>query len=62
MNAHVISLDVRMVEVESGATIWSAVVNTGGPGFFAKFLGTGEQTRGSAVRKAVRKSISTLVQ
>ena len=61
-SAHAVSLDVRMVEVETGATIWSAVVNTGGPGFFARLFGTGEQTRGAAVRKAVRKSIGTLVR
>lgn len=59
---HVISLDARMVDVTSGATIWSAVVNTGGPGFFARLVGTGEQSRGTAVRKAVRKSIATLIQ
>lgn len=62
MNAHIISLDVRMVDTETGTTIWSAVVNTGGPGLFSRIFGTGDQSRGTAVRMAVRKAIATLVK
>jgi TolB-like protein len=62
VGGHTVSLDVRMVEVATGSTIWSAVVNTGGPGFFARLFGAGDQTRGTAVRTAVRKAISTLVK
>ena len=61
-SAHAISIDVRMVDTENGATVWSAVVNTGGPGLFGRLFGTGEQSRSAAVRKAVRKAISTLVK
>jgi polysaccharide biosynthesis protein PelC len=62
MSSQVISLNIRLVSVESGSTIWSSVVNTGGPGFFSRLFGVGEQTRGSAVRKSVRKSLHSLVR
>ena len=62
LTSHVISLDVRMVSVETGDTIWAATVNTSGPGFFSRLFGFGEQTRGNATRKAVRKAIRTLVR
>jgi hypothetical protein len=62
LNAHIISLDVRMVDTETGTTIWSAVVTTGGPSLFSRIFGTGDQSRGTAVRKAVRKAIATLVK
>jgi polysaccharide biosynthesis protein PelC len=60
--SHMISLDARMVSVETGTTVWSAAVNSGGPGFFARLFGVGEQSRGSAVRKTVHKAIKTLVK
>ncbi len=62
VNGHIISLNVRMVEVTNGSTVWSAVVNSGGPGFFARLFGAGDQSRGTAVRNAVRKAISTLIK
>lgn len=62
MTSHVISLDIRMVSVETGGTIWSSTINTSGPGFFARLFGLGEQTRGNAARKGVQKLIKTLVQ
>jgi TolB-like protein len=62
LTSHVISLDVRMVSVETGATVWASTINTSGPGFFTRLFGVGEQTRGNAARKAVRKLIKTLFQ
>ena len=62
VNTHVISLDLRMVDTETGTTIWSAVVNTGGPGLVSRIFGTGDPSRGAAVRKAVRKAIRSLVR
>ena len=61
-SAHVLSLDLRMVETENGSTIWSSVVNTGGPGLFARLFGAGDQSRGSAVRKAARTAVHSLVK
>jgi TolB-like protein len=62
LTSHVISLDVRMVSVETGSTVWSSTVNTSGPGFFARLFGFGEQTRGDAIQKATRKLIRTLIR
>jgi curli biogenesis system outer membrane secretion channel CsgG len=62
MTSHVVSLDVRMVSVEMGVTVWSATVSTAGPGFFPRLFGFGEQTRGTAARKAARKVIKTLIR
>jgi TolB-like protein len=62
LNSQVVSLDTRLVSVETGSTVWSAAVNTGGPGFFARMLGVGEQTRGNAAHAAVKKAIKTLVR
>ena len=62
LSSHVISMDVRLVSVETGTTVWSAAVNSGGPGFFARLLGLGEQTRGNAIRSAVKKSVKSLVK
>jgi hypothetical protein len=62
MSSQVISLDARMVSIETGATVWSSVVASSGPGFFSRMFGVGEQTRGAAVRKIVKKVIKTLVK
>ncbi len=62
LSTHVVSLDIRMVNVETGSTVWSSVVNTGGPGFLSRLMGTGEQTRGKVVRTAIRRAIKTLVK
>ena len=62
LSSHVVSLNVRLVSVETGSTVWSASVNSGSPGFFSRIFGIGEQTRGSSVYKAVHKAIHTLVK
>jgi hypothetical protein len=60
--SHILSLTVRMVGTETGSTVWSAVVNTKGPGFFARMFGVGERTRSEAVRLAVEKAVKSLVK
>jgi len=60
-SSHVVSLNARMVDCESGNTVWSAAVSTGGPGSFARLMGVGESTRGDAVRKAVRQLVKSLL-
>jgi TolB-like protein len=62
LNTNVISLNVRMVSPETGATIWSSSVSTEGPGFFSRLFGLGEKSRGTVTRGAVRKAIRSLVQ
>ena len=62
VSTHVVSISARMVNAETGSTVWSSSVNTGGPGFFARLFGFGEKTRGSAERGAVQKLIGSLVR
>jgi TolB-like protein len=62
ISTHVISISARMVNTETGSTVWSSSVNTGGPGFFARLFGLGDRTRGSAARGAVQKLIGSLVR
>lgn len=60
--SHVVSISARMVNSETGSTVWSSSVNTSGPGVFARLFGVGETTRGNASRNAVQKLIGTLVR
>lgn len=62
MSTHVVSIDARMVNTETGSTVWSSSVNTSGPGVFARLMGIGEKTRGNASRGAVQKLIGSLVR
>jgi polysaccharide biosynthesis protein PelC len=62
VSSHVMSLDCRMVGVDTGMTVWSSAVNSDGPGFFSRLFGFGEQTRGTSVRKTVKRAIRTLVK
>jgi len=61
-SSHVVSISARMVNTETGSTVWSSSVNTSGPGFVARLFGVGETTSGSASRSAVQKLIGTLVR
>lgn len=62
LSTHVVSISARMVNAETGSTVWSSSVNTTGPGFFARLFGVGEATRGTAARSAVQKLIGSLVR
>jgi TolB-like protein len=62
LNTHVVGIDARMVNAETGSTVWSSSVNTSGPGAFARLFGVGERTRSNAARNAVQKLISSLVR
>jgi len=59
--AHTVTLDIRMVDTESGVTVWSATNTTGGKGFFSSLLGTGEKSQSEVIRKCVRKTLNTLI-
>jgi hypothetical protein len=57
----VVSLNARMVDCETGNTVWSSAVSIGGPGTFSRMMGVGEVTRSEAVQRAVRKLIKSLI-
>lgn len=52
----------RMVETETGQTVWSATNTEGGRGFWASLFGTGNKSEAETSRKCVRRLIRTLVK
>ncbi len=60
-SSHVVSIDARMVDCQTGTTVWSAAVSVGGPGPVARTFGAGDNSRGDAVHKAVRKLVKLLL-
>ena len=57
-----VTIDARLVETETGQTIWSATNTEGGRGFLASLLGTGDKSDAEIARKCVRHIINTLVK
>lgn len=58
----VVTLDVHMVEVETGVTVWAATHTEKGTRFGSRFLGTGGEPLSATTRECVRKVIRTLVR
>lgn len=57
----VVTLDLHMLETESGATVWAATQTEKGGGAAAKLLGTGGEAISETTRRCVRRLIRTLV-
>lgn len=57
----VVSMDLHMVESETGATVWAATHTERASGAGAKFLGTGTEPISETTRKAVRTLVDELV-
>lgn len=57
----VVSLDVHMVEAETGATVWAATATEKGGGFGARVLGTSAEPIAETTRTAVRQVLRTLL-
>ena len=58
----VVTLDVRMVEAESGVTVWAATDTEKGSGVGTQVLGTGGEPISTTTRRCVQKIIKTLVR
>lgn len=58
----VVGLDVRMVEVETGAVVWAATTTVKGDSFAARILGTSGEPISVTTRRAVRQVLRTLVE
>ncbi len=58
----VVTLDVHMLETETGAAVWAATHSEKGGGMSAKWLGTGAEPIAETTRRCVQKLIQTLVQ
>lgn len=58
----VVTIDMRMVEAETGATVWAATHSEKGGSVSAKVLGTGGQPMAETTRECVRQVLSTLIE
>jgi polysaccharide biosynthesis protein PelC len=60
-NTSIVTLNTRLVETETGETIWSATHSESGGGFWSSLFGTRERSRSEVTRDCVSKSIKTLI-
>lgn len=56
-----VTLVVRMVDTESGETVWSTTHTSGGKGFFASLFGTGDKSQSEVIRDCVEGVLNTLI-
>lgn len=56
-----VTLTTRLVETETGVTVWSATTTEGGRGFWSSLFGTATPSHAEVMRQCVRTSIGTLV-
>ncbi len=59
---NIVTLVVRLVEVEKGTTIWSATYSSGKRGFWASLFGGGGKTQSEAIRDCVDGILKTLIK
>ncbi len=57
-----VTLDVHMVETETGAAVWAATHTERGSGVGARLLGTGAEPIAQTTRRCVRRIVRTLVR
>lgn len=60
VSAPVVSLSLRMIEVDSGAIVWSVSNTAGGISTTMRLFGIGSSTMSEVTRTAVRQSLDTL--
>ncbi len=60
MNA-VVTMVVRLVETETGATIWSATHTQSGKGFWNSIFGGRDKSMSEITRRCVKKIVRTLI-
>lgn len=58
----VVTLDVHMLETETGRSVWAATHTEKGSGAASKFLGTGAEPISETTRRCVRVLVGTLVE
>lgn len=58
----VVTLDVHMVETETGASVWAATHTEKGGSLGAKVLGTGGAPLSETTRRCVRNLLKTLIE
>lgn len=58
----VVTIDLHMIEVETGATVWAATHTEKGGSAATALIGTGQDAISETTRKCIRKLISTLLE
>jgi polysaccharide biosynthesis protein PelC len=58
----VVTLDLRMLETETGSAVWAATHTEKGGGLGARFLGTGAEPISETTRRCVRRTLATLLK
>jgi len=58
----VVTLDVHLVETETGSAVWAATHTEKGAGLGAKLLGVGTEPISETTRRCVREIVRTLVK
>jgi hypothetical protein len=58
----VVTLDLHLVETESGHPVWAATESVRGAGMSAKLLGTGGEPISETTRRCVRRLVRRLVR
>ena len=58
----VVTIDVHMVEVETGTSVWAATHTEKGAGFGARFFGTGSEPISETTRRCVKQLVKELVR
>jgi hypothetical protein len=58
----VVTLDVHMLETETGVPVWAVTNTERGSGFGAKVLGTGAEPISATTRRCVQGIVATLVK
>ncbi|MCP3956667.1 MAG: hypothetical protein GY719_02325 [bacterium] len=58
----VVTLDVHMLETETGAAVWATTHSQKGAGLSAKLLGTGAEPIAETTRRCVQAVVASLVQ
>jgi curli biogenesis system outer membrane secretion channel CsgG len=56
-----VAMVVRLVETETGETVWSATAAGGGRGFWGSLMGTGGSSASDATHACVKKILNTLI-
>lgn len=58
----VVTIDMRMVETETGVTVWAATHSEKGSTLSARLLGTGGEPLAETTRRCVQRALETLIE
>ncbi|RLA05501.1 MAG: hypothetical protein DRQ54_08005 [Gammaproteobacteria bacterium] len=57
----VVTVVIRLVETETGATVWSATNSDDSAGFWSTLFGTGQKSRSEVMRRCIDGCLDTLL-